>query len=26
VNLRAAGGIFDLAPDAHEPSYVLEED
>lgn len=25
VNLRSAGGIFDLAPDTHEPSYVLEE-
>lgn len=25
VNLRAAGGIFDLAPDKNEPSYVLEE-
>lgn len=25
VNLRAAGGIFDLAPDTKDPSYVLEE-
>lgn len=26
VNFRAAGGIFDLAPDTNEPSYVLEDD
>lgn len=26
VNLRAAGGLFDLAPDTHEPSYILEEE
>ena len=26
VNLRAAGGIFDLAPEVDEPAYVLEGD
>ncbi len=26
ANLRSAGGIFDLAPEAHEPAFVLEED
>lgn len=26
ANIRSAGGIFDLVPELHEPSFVLEED